>query len=225
MTHQPKFEDLISKYDTFLFDWDGTICATWDLWFECFVTSAHEDYGLTHVTKKEAVENMGRWDAPIRMGYPADKFDLQEYRDKWNRFTPFVAKNAPLFNGIEGFISALKSADKKLAVVSSATRKFIETSMEQHSMTEVFRLVICSEDVYAHKPDPEPILKAIDELASNLSKTLMIGDSPHDLVAAKNAKIDSLFFYPKEHYFIDKELVFAEAVPTYECNDWASLLA
>lgn len=220
MATTPKLKDLLERYDYFLFDWDGTVCSTWPLWFEFLVESAHTDYGLTHVTTQDVIDNMGQWNALVKLGYPVDKFDIDEYRERCDTHAPFIAKNAPMFEGVRDFIEKLKASGKTLAVVSSGTKNLISNSLEHNDLLGVFDVVICQEDVYAHKPDPEPILKALDLLKADKKRTLMIGDSVHDLVAAKRAGVDSMFFYPAEHYFIDKQKVYDECVPTYFFKNW-----
>lgn len=54
--------------------------------------------------------------------------------------------------------------------------------------------VIIGSDLYTHpKPDPEPIYQALEELNESLDSVVMVGDSKHDLAAAQNAGIPSVF--------------------------------
>ena len=43
-----------------------------------------------------------------------------------------------------------------------------------------------------HKPHPEPILKALDELGSKKEETIMVGDTIFDLQCAHNAGVKSV---------------------------------
>ncbi len=54
----------------------------------------------------------------------------------------------------------------------------------------VFDFIIGGEDVSKHKPDPEGLLKAIQETGKNKKETLYVGDSLVDWETAKNAAVD-----------------------------------
>ena len=47
--------------------------------------------------------------------------------------------------------------------------------------------VITPEITTKHKPDGEPVLKACENLGISHSEALMVGDSPYDILAGKNA--------------------------------------
>ena len=51
-----------------------------------------------------------------------------------------------------------------------------------------YQVVISADDVTKHKPDKEPLIKAINELQSSTERTLYIGDSKFDMECAINAK-------------------------------------
>jgi len=87
-----------------------------------------------------------------------------------------------------------------------------------------FDVVITHEDTEKHKPHAEPLEKALAQLGGNKEKAVMIGDSDKDLGAAKNAGVDSILFYPKEHerfYRLDDLKRFG---PTYVVDDFREVL-
>jgi pyrophosphatase PpaX len=49
--------------------------------------------------------------------------------------------------------------------------------------------VVAADDVERHKPDPEPVTRAIELLGSAPAETVFVGDSPYDLVAGRAAGV------------------------------------
>jgi phosphoglycolate phosphatase-like HAD superfamily hydrolase len=49
--------------------------------------------------------------------------------------------------------------------------------------------VIGYEDTAKHKPNPEPILKALEVFNAKKESTIYIGDHENDMIAAKNAGV------------------------------------
>ena len=56
-------------------------------------------------------------------------------------------------------------------------------------MEGVFDVVIAMDDVTKTKPDPEPILLALERLGATADEALMIGDNYHDIVGGQNAGV------------------------------------
>ncbi len=52
-----------------------------------------------------------------------------------------------------------------------------------------FEFIIGIEDVKNVKPDPEPVLLAIEKLGVGKEDVMMIGDNYHDIEAGKNAGV------------------------------------
>jgi pyrophosphatase PpaX len=50
-------------------------------------------------------------------------------------------------------------------------------------------VVIASDDTERHKPDPDPVLAALDRLGAEPSEAAYVGDSPFDIRAAKAAGV------------------------------------
>jgi pyrophosphatase PpaX len=61
------------------------------------------------------------------------------------------------------------------------------------------RLIIAADDINNHKPHPEALEKALEQLGGDKQNAVIIGDSDKDIGAAKNAGIDCILFYPDEH--------------------------
>jgi phosphoglycolate phosphatase-like HAD superfamily hydrolase len=48
-------------------------------------------------------------------------------------------------------------------------------------------IIITAHDVLKHKPDPEPLLNAVEFLGVQVARTIFVGDSRFDILTGRNA--------------------------------------
>jgi phosphoglycolate phosphatase len=75
----------------------------------------------------------------------------------------------------------------RLGVVTTKTGKYSRELLEHFGVMEAFEVLIGSEDVRRHKPHPEPVLTALEQMGAGPEQTWMIGDTCLDMEAAKAA--------------------------------------
>ena len=63
--------------------------------------------------------------------------------------------------------------------------------MKDLGIEDYFDLVITCDDVKAHKPDPLPLIIALEKLGAEREEAIMIGDTRFDIGCANNAGVDS----------------------------------
>jgi pyrophosphatase PpaX len=93
------------------------------------------------------------------------------------------------FDGVLDVLSRLKSEGRRLGIVSAKRRPTIERVLLSAGMGEYFDAVVGSDDTERHKPEPEPILKALELLETVPAEAAYVGDSPFDVVAARAARV------------------------------------
>ena len=93
------------------------------------------------------------------------------------------------FDGVDETLRELKARGFKLGVVSSKMRAGLERGLNLYRMAELFDVVIAGDDCENHKPHPEPLLRAIEKVKASRSETIYIGDSTHDIIAGRAARI------------------------------------
>ncbi|HHX28327.1 MAG TPA: HAD-IA family hydrolase [Firmicutes bacterium] len=96
-------------------------------------------------------------------------------------------KTVKPFPGTLETLAELRRGGLKLAVVTSKRRHSALYGMEIAGLLGYFDAKVFYEDTARHKPDPDPILKALDLLEVRRGSVLMVGDSIYDIRAAKNA--------------------------------------
>lgn len=76
-----------------------------------------------------------------------------------------------------------------LGIVTNKPQLFTFTLLEQLSLRDFFKTIICGDTCQHKKPHPEPILYAIDQLNTLPQNCIFVGDSENDILAAKACHI------------------------------------
>lgn len=92
-----------------------------------------------------------------------------------------------VFPGVVETIAGLAEQGVKLGVVSSKIQRTVLRGLRLFDLARYFSTAVCLEETERHKPDPAPVLLALDQLGLTAAETLMVGDSPADLEAGRRA--------------------------------------
>jgi pyrophosphatase PpaX len=102
--------------------------------------------------------------------------------------------NDPLHETLEAFegmievLPRLRSEGRKLGIVTAKRHRTVALAFDRFPwLGEQFDVVIGYEDTDRHKPDPDPVLAAVEQLGVEPSRAAYVGDSPFDIQAAKAA--------------------------------------
>jgi pyrophosphatase PpaX len=102
--------------------------------------------------------------------------------------------NDPLHDTLEAFdevlslLPRLRAEGRTLGIVTAKRHRTVALALERFpELRENFSVVIAHEDTERHKPDPDPVLAAVDRLGADVSEAAYVGDSPFDIRSAKAA--------------------------------------
>jgi len=90
-----------------------------------------------------------------------------------------------LFPGVEEAIESLDWA--KLAVVTNKPERFSRQILDALGIVRRFALILGGDSTRLRKPDPAPLLEAMDRCGADPGDSAMVGDSPIDVQAGKAA--------------------------------------
>ena len=91
-----------------------------------------------------------------------------------------------LMKGVKDFLFELKKRRYNLALVTG-TRLEVVKKVLQMGLNDIFKVIVTGERVNKGKPDPEPYLKAVDELGARKEDCIVIENAPAGITSAKNA--------------------------------------
>lgn len=210
------------RFDLIVFDWDGTLCDSTAL-ITRSIQSACADLGLVVPSDRDAsyVIGMGLVDAlqHAAPGLPRERYaELGErYRFHYVQRQDEIA----LFDGALALLSALKTTGRRLAVATGKSRRGLDESLNSVELRSMFDATRTADETSA-KPHPQMLLELMDELATPPARTLMIGDTTHDLRLAANAGAASVGVGYGAHDSAAFEGLFPEyvAASVADLRDW-----
>jgi HAD superfamily hydrolase (TIGR01509 family) len=94
---------------------------------------------------------------------------------------------ARLYPGAVEVLSALQSRGMPMGVVTSKGTPMATRGIGLFDIARFFAVIVTADDVPVHKPDPYPIVHAAGLLGVDARACAYVGDSPHDMAAARDA--------------------------------------
>jgi pyrophosphatase PpaX len=96
------------------------------------------------------------------------------------------------FPGVDNLLGELRAQGRKLGVVTSKRSRTVDLAFAVLPIERFFDAVVTSGDTERHKPNPEPVLLALERLGSDPVDAAFVGDSPFDVRAGKAAGVFSV---------------------------------
>lgn len=121
------------------------------------------------------------WDDPSDEAFAeAQPTFMQLYADN-------TSGRSHLYDGVVEGLDYLKSSGFKVGCVTNKAEAFTVPLLKDMGIFDKFEIVVSGDTTPKKKPDPMPLLYAAEKLAELPEDCLMIGDSMHDVKAARNA--------------------------------------
>jgi pyrophosphatase PpaX len=104
--------------------------------------------------------------------------------------------NDPLHETLEAFddfldvLPRLRAEGRRLGIVTAKRHRTVRLALDRFpELAEHFEVVVGYEDTERHKPEPDPVLFALERLGATAPEAAYVGDSPFDIRAAKAAGV------------------------------------
>jgi phosphoglycolate phosphatase len=182
----------MKKYDLIIFDWDGTLMDSTQHIINC-IQLAIEQLLLPPLSDRTVSNIIGLGlNEAISTLYP----DLTEvnrkqlglnYQQNWLD-SPY---QAPLFDNATKLIHDLHQQGYFLGVATGKSRSGLNKVLESSRLGSLFHASRCVDECYS-KPHPEMVEQLMSYLGATPKRTLIVGDTSHDLNMAHNAGADSI---------------------------------
>ena len=175
------------RFDLIAFDWDGTLFDSTAIIARC-IQAAVRDVGGKEPTLEAAsyVIGMGLMQA---LAHAAPDVPQELYPTLGDRYRHHYFANQhdiSLFDGVLPLLDALKARGYLLAVATGKSRRGLDEALASSALAGVFDASRTA-DQTAGKPDPLMLRELMAEFDVAPERTLMIGDTTHDLQMALNA--------------------------------------
>lgn len=178
-------------YRLLVFDWDGTIIDSASTIAEC-IRDASRELGLEVPDRERAshVIGLGLQDA-MRIavpGLPAQRYP--EFVESYRRHFVERKDSMQLFDGMRELLEGL-AKKHVLAIATGKSRRGLDRDLDFHHLKPLFAASRCADETNP-KPHPAMLLELMTQLEITQKKTLMVGDTSHDLEMARAAGVDAV---------------------------------
>ena len=178
------------RFPVVLFDLDGTVIDSGAIILASMRHAVREVLGV-EVPDEQLMAAVGGPGLEAQMhALSADRVD--------ELVTVYRAHNEPLHDelvccaGMDEVLVQLKDEGRRLGIVTAKRRQTVELAFAQIPIEHLFETVVGGDETKKHKPDPEPLLLALERLGAAPYDAVYVGDAPFDVKAAKAAGLYSV---------------------------------
>jgi phosphoglycolate phosphatase len=175
------------RFDLIAFDWDGTLFDSTQIIVRC-IQRAVVDVGGSQPSDQAAayVIGMGLMQALAQAAPDVPRDRYPELGARYRHHYLAHQNDLSLFAGVLPLLDDLKARHHWLAVATGKSRRGLDDALHTVELKGVFDGSRTADET-AGKPDPLMLRELMREFGTEPERTLMIGDTTHDLRMASNA--------------------------------------
>jgi pyrophosphatase PpaX len=173
------------RFPVVLFDLDGTVVDSGGIILA----------SMRHATKTVLEQDISDRELMAAVGGPGLEAQMHAFApDRVEELVRVYREhNEPLHAeleccaGIDDVLVRLKAEGRRLGIVSAKRRLTVELAFARVPLAHLFDVVVGGDETERQKPEPDPLLLALDRLGAEAADAAYVGDSPFDMTAARAA--------------------------------------
>lgn len=175
------------QFDLIVFDWDGTLMDSTSTIVKC-IQAAARDLGLPipHDSAAAHVIGLGLHEAMQAAMPDIDPAYYPRMAERYRYHYLSRDHEMALFAGVQEMLLDLSQQAYFLAVATGKSRVGLNRSLNTFKLLSLFDATRCADETFS-KPHPAMLQELTRELGQDMKRTVMIGDTSHDLLMANNA--------------------------------------
>lgn len=182
----------MNRFDLIVFDWDGTLmdsAAT----IVGAIQAACKDLDIEPPSDARArhIIGLGLNDALMSALPDLHPSRYPALAERYRHHYLAGDSDLTMFVGIDPLLAGLTQAGHLLGVATGKSRKGLDRALAATGLGAYFRATRCVDECPS-KPHPQMLHELMEEFAVPPERTLMIGDTTHDLKMAQNAGVAAL---------------------------------
>lgn len=170
--------------EAILFDWDGTLVDSLGAFHRANAT-VMTAFNLPFDVVRYRRLYVPDWrEMYRRLGVPHDRLD--DANSLWEATFAGDGESVEAFPGALAALERLRDHGALLGIVTAGHRAVVEPQLERTGLGVLLPIRVFGDDLAVHKPDPEPLRRAI-RLAGGghrPSTSIYVGDTPTDMLMA-----------------------------------------
>lgn len=177
------------RFDLIVFDWDGTLMDSTSLIAECIQAAALQmRLPVPDTQTAKSIIGLGIQDS-TRTLFPGLEEPAQiEFARIYRQLYVPREHEAPLYPGVPELLVQLQAPARFLAVATGKPKAGLARALTHTGLRPHFNYTRCADEGFP-KPHPDMLLKLMEFAVVPPERTLMIGDTTHDLQLAGNAGV------------------------------------
>ena len=212
------------RFDLLVFDWDGTLVDSTGC-IAGALQSACRDLGYAVPSDRDAryVIGLGLSDALAHVVPGIQESEYPQLLERYRHHFQLQDAGTQLFGGAVELLQELREAGYLLAVATGKSRRGLDRSMQATGLSNSFHATRCADEARP-KPHPAMLQSLMQELGTRPERTLMIGDTTHDVEMARAASVHCLTLAHGAHETCDL-LACTPLACLKDCHELRSWLA
>ena len=180
------------RFDLLVFDWDGTVVDS-AAHIVHSIQSAARDLSLEVPSDAQArhIIGLGLHDAMTALFPALLPVDYMKVADRYRHHYVAGDQMVDLFAGARDGLRGFTEAGFLLAVATGKSRRGLDRSLEVTGVGASFVATRCADEGLP-KPDPDMLFHLMEKLGVAAERTVMIGDTTHDLEMARRAGVSAI---------------------------------
>lgn len=191
------------QFDLLVFDWDGTLFDSISLIARC-IQQACADIGV-QVPDIETAKSVIGLELTKAMQHVLDGLQPEQYQQMVERYRHhyFAAQHkVVLYPGTQNFLQKYQDKGYMLAIATGKGKRGLDEALKSVGIGALFDATRTAEETTS-KPDPLMLTELMTVLDTPPERTLMIGDTTHDIQMAVNAGVPSVAISHGAHQTAD----------------------
>lgn len=180
------------RFDLLVFDWDGTLADSAGH-IVASLQAACRDLDLPVPSERDArhIIGLGLHDS-IRYILPqVPESEFAQVAERYRVHYLAGEHDVRLFPRVEEGLALLEQAGYQLAIATGKSRRGLDRALASLGVRERFVATRCADEGFP-KPHPQMLETLMDMAGAQADRTLMIGDTTHDLLMAASARASAV---------------------------------
>ncbi len=176
------------RFPIVLFDLDGTLIDSGPI-----ILASMQHAVRTVLGREIPVEELGTTiggQGIVAQMTAIDADHADELLDVYKEHNDGLHETLEAFDDLLELLPGLRAEGRKLGIVTAKRHRTVDLALARFpALASSFDVVVAHEDTERHKPDPEPVLLAVEKLGGSPQDAAYVGDSPFDIGAGKAAGV------------------------------------
>jgi phosphoglycolate phosphatase len=175
------------KLSAVLFDWDGTLLDSYHADSQAYL-SMFRELGIPWGMRELDMHYSPDWYNVYRAaGVPETRW--MEADKLWRGY--YAEHRPKLMVGAKEVVQQI-ARRHRLGLVTSGDRERVEGQLREFALLRTFRARVCGGETERNKPDPGPLLAALQKLKVSAEECVYVGDTPEDLAMSQGAGVRAI---------------------------------